>query len=211
MAVGVAGRNMAGLDQQGIEGLAAPHAAADRQGAQGVAVIALAPGDEAVARRLADFQEVLAGQLERRLVGLGAAGDVVDPGQVARRPGDQVLGQGFRGLGGEEGAVDVGDAVDLLLDGPDHRRVAVPQTGHRGTAGGVQVAFAGAVDDIGALALNRARIVVLRLAVEHVAHGMAQPPIPLLAARLVTTHSPNTGKPGSLPGADCARRACPIR
>jgi hypothetical protein len=107
----------------------AQEVAADRQRPQGVAVIALAPGDEAAALGLALVHEVLADQLDGRLVGLGAAGDEIDPAQLAWRPLDQVRGQVLGSLGGEEVGVGVGDLVELVLDRLDHRAVAADRHG----------------------------------------------------------------------------------
>ncbi len=59
---------MMGLDQQRPELGAAPFTvAAGRERAQGVAVIALAPRDDAPALRLAAFDEILPRHLQRRL------------------------------------------------------------------------------------------------------------------------------------------------
>src|SRR5262249_15134670 len=74
VAVGVAGCNVAGAHQERPELRAAPRVAADGERAQRVAMIALAPADEMRAMRLADFQVVLARELERRLHRLGSPG-----------------------------------------------------------------------------------------------------------------------------------------
>ena len=73
MAVGIAGRDVRGVDEHFLVGLAPPHVAAHRKRADGIAVIALAARDEARARRVAALQVILARHLQRRLDRLGAA------------------------------------------------------------------------------------------------------------------------------------------
>ena len=161
---------MADLHEQRPEHLAPRHIAAHGERAERVAVVALAPRDEAMARGPAGFHEVLARQLERGFVGLRSAGDIVDLGHAVRRAGNQVVGQGLRGFAGEERGVRVGQPVELVLDRLDHRRMVVPEAGHGGPGGGVQIALAVAVDDVEALAADRDRIGLLGVAVKDVAH-----------------------------------------
>ena len=85
IAVGVARRDVPGAHQQRPELRAAPRVAADGERAQRVAVIALPPADEMRAVRLADLEEVLARELERRLHAFRPAGNEVDA-LVTRRP-----------------------------------------------------------------------------------------------------------------------------
>ena len=79
-----------------------------RQGAQRVAVIALVPRDEVPALRLALLVEELARQLQRRLIGLGAARDEIDMAEPFRRALDQMIGKRLRRLVGEEAGMRVG-------------------------------------------------------------------------------------------------------
>src|SRR3546814_8663135 len=60
---------MAPVQQIGLVQRAPGDVAAGRQRAQGVAVVALAPRDHPVPRRLAALDMVLAGELDRRLGG----------------------------------------------------------------------------------------------------------------------------------------------
>jgi hypothetical protein len=69
-----------------------------------------------VALRLAGLDEVLAGELDRSLGGLGAAGDEVDPRRAAGRVFDQQIGQRLGRFGGEEAGMREGEAVELVLD-----------------------------------------------------------------------------------------------
>jgi hypothetical protein len=62
-------------------------------------------------------------------------------GARATRRGGQFLGH----LGGEEGGVGIGAAVDLAVHGGDHVRMAVAERGHGGAAAGVEIGVAGAV------------------------------------------------------------------
>ena len=66
------------LDQQRREWPALPFAAADRERAERDAVIALPPGDEMAALRLAALDEILPRELERRLDRFRAAADEED-------------------------------------------------------------------------------------------------------------------------------------
>ena len=111
--VGVAGVDVMGLDQQGLELGASPGVSADRERAERIAVIALAPRDDMGPLRLADLDEILARHLQRRLDRLGAAADQIDMGQSGRRVLDQPVGQALGDFGGEKGRVRVGDRVEL--------------------------------------------------------------------------------------------------
>ena len=175
VAVGVARRDVPDAgDQQGLEGLAAREITAGRERADGIAVIALAPGDQVAALGLADLDKVLAGQLERRFHRLGAAGNEVGVSQITGRRVDQHIGQPFHRLVGEEGAVGEGDGVELVLDRLGDRGMAVPEARHRRPARSIEVALARCVDDIDALALRRARHVAQGQAVKDVGHGVAK-------------------------------------
>jgi hypothetical protein len=94
-----------------------------------------------------------AGQLERRLVGLRArVGEEHPPGPA--RAGQQLLGQGGRGLGG----VQVGHVAqprDLRADRLDHRRVGVPEQVDRDPAQHVHIGLSGVVPDDRALAAHQ--------------------------------------------------------
>ena len=163
---------MGDLRQQRLELLPAPGVAADRQRAQRVAVIALASGDEPAALRLADLDEILPGELERGLDRLGAAGDEVDPVDALGRHLDQAIGQPLGRRAREEAGVGVGQLVGLRLDRRDHPRMAMAEAGNRSAAAGVQIAPAVLVDERDALAADRDRVGLLRLAMEDVAHDV---------------------------------------
>src|SRR6185437_12830668 len=92
-AIGEARRDERDLHQQRVVRRAPPRIAADRERAERVAVIALAAGDEVPALRLADLQEVLPRQLERRLDRLRTTADEIDPLDARRRALDQGIGE----------------------------------------------------------------------------------------------------------------------
>ena len=93
VAVGVAGRDMGDIDQQRRELLAPPGVAADCQRTQRIAVVALPPGDEMPALRLAGLDEVLSRHLQRRLDRLGSARHEVGVADARRRILHQQVGQ----------------------------------------------------------------------------------------------------------------------
>ena len=111
-------------------------------------------------------------ELERRLHRFRAARDEPHPGQSLGRAGDQGVGQLLEDLGGEERGVGVGQAVELVLDRLDHPRMVVAQAGHRGAARGVEIAPTLAVGDVAALAAQRHRVALPRVAVKDVSHGV---------------------------------------
>ena len=107
-----------GFDQQRRELPALPLAAADRERAQRVAVIALTPRDQEAALRLAALDEILPRQLQRRLDRLRSAADEEDVAEAVRRVRDQVVGKLFGHLRGEEAGMGIGELVELGV----HRR-----------------------------------------------------------------------------------------
>ncbi len=129
-----------GAGEQRLELAAAPAVAAGRQCAQRVAVIALPAGDDMTALRLAALQEILPGQLDRRLNGFRSAGNEIDAGNARRRPFNQHLGQMFGRLGGEEAGMGVGDTIQLRLDGGKHGTVGMTEAGYRRAAASVEIA-----------------------------------------------------------------------
>ena len=173
LPVGVAGRHVGHIDQQRRELLAAPGVAAHGQRAQRVAVVALAPGDEVAALGLADLQRVLARHLQRRLHRLGAAADEVGVAHAGRGVMHQLGGQRLGHLGGEEAGVRIGQPVDLRVHGGDHVRVAMPQARDGGAAGGVDVAPAGAVDQVHAFSAHGHGRCLAQRTVEDVGAGHA--------------------------------------
>ena len=92
---------------------AAHHVAAGGQRAERGAVVALAAGDGADALRLADLDEILARQLDRRLVALGAGGAEPGVGQAAGFVVEHDLGEFLGRLVGEGAGVRVGHGGGL--------------------------------------------------------------------------------------------------
>ena len=157
---------MADLDQQRLKLRAAPLIAADRQGAQRIAVVALSASDDMAAFVLADLDEILPRELERRLDRFRAAREEIDLVHALRRIGHQPVSQRLHRLVREKRSVREGDAVELRLDRLRHRAVGMAEAGNRGAAGSIEIALAGAVDDIGAVARHRRRIALPRVAME---------------------------------------------
>jgi hypothetical protein len=83
-------------------------------------VVALPPGDQAVALRFADLEEILPGELDRGLDGLGPAGEQIDPVDALGCGLDQQVGERLGGVGGEEAGMGEGDPVELVVDRGAH-------------------------------------------------------------------------------------------
>ena len=171
LAVRVARREVGRRHQQRRERGAPPFVATDRERAQRVAVIALAPGDEMGAPRLPDLDEVLARHLQRRFDRLRAAANQIGMAHAGRRRGDQLIRQRLRHLGGEETGVGVGQAIDLRVHRRDHVGMAVAQRGDRRAAGGVEVLAAGGIADQHAGRRDGDGRQLAQLAMEDVGHG----------------------------------------
>src|SRR6185437_10338648 len=102
-AIGVAGVDVMGLDQERLELRPPPGVAAGRERAEGRAVIALAPGDDGAALRLAGLDEILARHFQRRLDSLRTAAGEIDVAHARWSVLDQAVGQALGGVGGEKG------------------------------------------------------------------------------------------------------------
>ncbi len=113
---------------------------------------------------------VLPRELQRRLDRLRAAGDEIDTGQIAGRMGREQIGQRLGGLAGEEAGVGEGEPVELGFGRRCHVGVAVPETGDGGAAGAVEIALAGGIDEVAALARHRGLHGGARMAREDMAH-----------------------------------------
>ena len=163
------------LDQERREGRTLPFVAAGRQRAQRIAVIALAPGDHVAALRLAALGEILPRHLERRFDRFRSAAHQVGVADAVGGVGDQAVGEPFGNLGGEEAGMGIGKPVELLVQGRRHRGMAVAQAGHRGTTRRVDVALAGGVDDLDALAAGRDRQGSADLAMQDMGHAFSRP------------------------------------
>src|SRR5260221_6552044 len=103
MTIFIAGCDMTDRLQHRLIGLAPVDVTAQREGAERIAVITALAGNEKPALRLANFQEILPSQLERRFNSFGTPPDkknLIDPG---RRPADQKFRPPLnRPRGGEE-------------------------------------------------------------------------------------------------------------
>ncbi len=145
---------MVGFDQQRAKLRATPFVAAGRKRAQRIAVIALAARDDVPALRLALLDEILTRHFQRGLDRFRSAADEIDVIDTFRRGLDQPIGELFGDFGREEAGMGIGELVELLMQGGDHIRVAVAKAGHRGAARGVDVAFAGLIEQFDALATD---------------------------------------------------------
>ena len=139
---------MVRVDQERLELGAAPFVAAGGEGAEGVAVVALPPGDDMASGGLALFDEVLAGHLEGRLHRLGAAAHEVGVRNAGRGAANEVIGETLGNLGREEPRVGVGEAVDLGMDCGHHVGMTMAEAGHGRAAGGVEIDATGSVDEL---------------------------------------------------------------
>ena len=171
-AVGITGRDVRSLDHQRCEGFASPLVTAGGKGAERIAVVGLAARDQAMPLGFADFEIILARELDRGLDCFRTAGDEVNPVQRAGRLLDQQFRQCFGRHAAEKTGVRELEPVELGLDRFDHARVAVPETGHRGAAGCVEIVFAGAVDQVDAVTLDGQRQFTLAVTRKYVAHGV---------------------------------------
>ena len=144
---------------------------ADGEGAEGVAVIALAAGDESLPLRLAALDRVL----PRQFQGASTASEPPDEVDVVRSPGAaaQMLGQFLGRTRGEEGGVREGQLVELPLDRRDHAWIAVAQARDRCPAGGIQYAIAILGNQPHAFATHRFRRGRAQASVHHTAYGGA--------------------------------------
>ena len=125
--IGVAGVDVMALDQQGLELRSPLRIAADRESAQRVAVIALAPRNDMAALGLADLDKILSRHLKRRLDRLRTAADQIDMAQSGRSVLDQAVGETLSDFGGEKGRVSVRERVELPAHGGEHVRMPVAE------------------------------------------------------------------------------------
>jgi hypothetical protein len=129
--VGVAEVDVMRLDQERLE-LGAPlRVSACLQRSQGVPVVALASRDEHAALGFARLDKILARHFERRLDRLGPAADEHDVIDAGGRVLDQPVSETLGDIGSEERRMRIGEGVELLVQGGEHRRMAMPEAGHR--------------------------------------------------------------------------------
>jgi hypothetical protein len=163
---------MRGRHEDRRERLAAPCVAAHRERAQRVAVIALAARDEVRALRLADFHEVLARHLERRLHRLGTAAHQVHVAHAFGRGGDQFIGQLLGHFAREEAGVGVGQRVELRVHGGQHLGVRMAERRNGRATRGIEVFAAFGVADEHAVRAGGNGWGLAKAAVKDVRHGV---------------------------------------
>ena len=95
--------------------------------AQGVAMIALPPRDDAGALRLPDLEEILPRELERGLGRFRAATHRIGKGKAARLVPDQFVGERLGNLGGEETRMCVRECLRLERERGEHERVLMAE------------------------------------------------------------------------------------
>ena len=98
-------------------------------------MVGLPPGDSLRALGLADFKEVLAGQLDRGFVALGAGGAEPGAGKAARFVLQDDLGKVLGGLVGEGAGVGIGHGGGLATDCLGNAAVTVAEAGDGRPAG----------------------------------------------------------------------------
>ena len=139
LVIGERSRHVAeGRRQQRRVGFATPGVSACRQGPERIAVVALAPGDEALALRLTAFDKILPRQFDAGLDRFRSAADEVGIGEPARFIADELLGQRFGRLRREEAGMGISELRRLPCDSLDHARVLMPEAGNGGAAGAVE-------------------------------------------------------------------------
>ena len=99
----------------------------DGQGAQGVAVVALSPGNEMGALRLSDFHKVLSCHLQGGFHRLGTTADQIDMAHALWRCPDELVCELFCRPRAEEAGVCVCELVDLGMHRCNHVWMPVPQ------------------------------------------------------------------------------------
>ena len=119
---------------------------------------------------------------------------MIEPG---RRMFDQIFSERFRRFGGEKRGMRVRQFVELGLDRRHHFAVAVTETGYGRTAGGIDVPFALAVDQIGAIPGDSLRVVMGETAMNDAGHGDSwlEQPIRRSVVIVLLQHMQFCGKP----------------
>src|SRR5271154_6042955 len=101
-------------------------------------MIALSPPDESLALRLAGLEEILPGDLDRCFDCFRSAADEIDISQPAWLMANQLLGEFFRGLGGEERGVRVHEFFRLLRHRRKHAGMLMAKARHGRAARSIQ-------------------------------------------------------------------------
>ena len=158
-AIGIAGRNMAGLDKQRVEGLPPPRIATGSKRTERIAMITLAAGNDMPAFRPSGLNKILARQLQCRFDCLGTARDKIDVANPRRGMFDKKRCQRLGRLRGKKAGMREGKISNLRSHRLNHGRMAVPETGHRRAPGPVKIAFAIGIDDVTSLSGDSDRIV----------------------------------------------------
>ena len=133
-------------------------------------MIALAPGDEAVAVILPDLDEILPRHFQCRLDGFRAAGHEIDFVDPVWRHADEQIRQFFGGGGGKERSMGEWESVRLGLDRLYDIGIGMTEATDRGAAGTVQVTLAVRVNNIDSITFFGARHVCQNLSLEYVGH-----------------------------------------
>lgn len=132
---------MAPLLKQRLIWRAAGYVAADRHGAEGAAMIALAAGNHAIAIGLADFEKILARKLDGSFGGFGAARGEVDAAAMAkirRRESEKARGEFFGRSRVKLGGVSKGELRGLFGHSAANFGDAVADVDNGGLAGSIQ-------------------------------------------------------------------------
>jgi hypothetical protein len=176
LAILVNGRDMMRLDQERSELFALRFAPADRERAQGDAVIALPARNNEPPLRLTALDETLTCQLERRLDRLRAAADEEHMLDALWRVRYEIVGQCLGDRRGEKAGVGVFECIELRTHGGEHARMRMAQTRDRRTAGGIDVFLSVRVAEHNAASAHRAGVAMIDLPMQDVGHGCAPEP-----------------------------------
>ena len=127
------------VDEQRLVGRSPPGTSPGRERAERVAVIALAPSNDAASASVAAFEMILPRELQRRLDRFRAAAREPDAVERARRHFGHQRCQLFRRIGREEAGVDEFEALRLLDDGGGDFGMAVAKARNGRSPAGVDV------------------------------------------------------------------------
>ncbi len=161
---------MVHIDQDWGELFPPPHIAADSQRPQGVAMIALAARDIAMAVPLPLLPEILIGQLQSCLYRFGTTGHEIRIIQTVGRTGCQKIRQVFQWLVREEACMGERQSIHLILHRLDRAGMGMAQTTDRRPAGRIQITLAVRIDNVTPIALNSGRRGRATVAVKNMGH-----------------------------------------
>ena len=113
-------------------------------------MIALPPGNEMPAFRLADLDVILPRQFDGGLHRFRTTRHEIGVAQPLGRAGNEMIRQPLGGIRGEGGGMHVGDLIELRLHRRGDSRMAMPEARHRRATRGIDIGTPGRIDDLDA-------------------------------------------------------------